>query len=135
MCISFALLKIYDARNVSVPSSMCYTLYSDYINSGTVQGTRTQKKHPCAIFIVEVIYDFQRSKLTWTDLSMLMDSPYIYVHIFTCNELKMVKSQANTTVFSLTANNPNTQVSPSRGSRITDAFTTYLYIIPHSITV
>ena len=41
----------------------------------------------------------------------------------TWRELKMVKSQAKTMVFSLTANSPNTQVSPSRGSRITDAFT------------
>ena len=38
----------------------------------------------------------------------------------------MVKSQANTAVLSLIANSPNTQVSPNRGSRITDAFTTEL---------
>ena len=50
---------------------MRYTLYSDYSNSGTVQGTWTQlvpserprsarqtdaKKRPCAIFIAEVIF-------------------------------------------------------------------------------
>ena len=38
----------------------------------------------------------------------------------------MVKSQAKTAVFSLTANSPNSQVRPSRGSRITEAFTMYL---------
>ena len=40
----------------------------------------------------------------------------------TCRELKMVKSQANTAVFSLTASSPNTQVSPSSGRRIRVAF-------------
>ena len=44
----------------------------------------------------------------------------------TCSELKMVNSQAKTTVFSLTANRPKTHVSPSRGRRITDAFTIVL---------
>ena len=34
----------------------------------------------------------------------------------------MVKSQAKTTVFSLTASRPNTQVRPSRGRRMTVAF-------------
>ena len=43
--------------------------------------------------------------------------------VHTCRELKTVKSQANTAVLSLIANSPNTQVSPSRGRRITEAFT------------
>ena len=49
-----------------------------------------------------------------------------YSLVQTWRELKMVKSQAKTAVFSLTANRPNTHVSPSRGSRITDAFITEL---------
>ena len=50
------------------------------------------------------------------------------ITISTCIELKIVKSQANTAVFLLIANSPNTQVSPSRGSRIRDALTTDLYV-------
>ena len=38
----------------------------------------------------------------------------------------MVKSHANTSVFRFTANSPRTQVSPSRGRRMTDAFTVVL---------
>ena len=45
----------------------------------------------------------------------------------TWRELKMVNSQAKTAVFSLIANSPNTHVSPSKGNRITDAFTTELH--------
>ena len=45
---------------------------------------------------------------------------------YTCRELRTVKSQANTIVLSLIANSPNTQVSPSRGRRITEAFTSEL---------
>jgi len=45
-----------------------------------------------------------------------------YVVFFTCNEFKIVKSHANTSVFRFTANNPRTQVSPSRGRRMTDDF-------------
>ena len=40
----------------------------------------------------------------------------------TCKELQMVKSQAKTAVFSLTANKPKIQVIPSRGSRMIVAF-------------
>ena len=40
--------------------------------------------------------------------------------------MNTVKSHTNTAVFSLTANSPNTHVSPSSGSRMTDAFTTVL---------
>ena len=39
----------------------------------------------------------------------------------TCNAFVTVKSQANTTVSSFTANSPNTQVQPSRGTMITAA--------------
>ena len=41
----------------------------------------------------------------------------------------MVKSHANTAVFSLTANSPNTHVSPNRGSRIRDAFSRLLLLL------
>ena len=44
----------------------------------------------------------------------------------TCRELKMVKSQAKTVVFSFTANSPNTQVSPRIGSRTMLALNTDL---------
>ena len=59
-------------------------------------------------------------------LKMVYDDGWISVHskvVQTCTELKTVKSQANTTVLSLIANSPNTQVSPSKGRRITEAFT------------
>ena len=46
--------------------------------------------------------------------------------VFTCSELKMAKSHANTSVFWFTANSPRTQVIPSRGRRMTDAFTIVL---------
>ena len=55
---------------------------------------------------------------------------YVITHSFTalwqlrntCRELKIVKSQANTAVLSLTAKSPNTHVSPNRGRSITVAF-------------
>ena len=43
-----------------------------------------------------------------------------YTH--TCSELKIVKSHANTSVFSSTANSPMTQVTPSRGRSMIVAF-------------
>ena len=52
----------------------------------------------------------------------------LYIQL-TCIELKIVKSHANTAVFSLTANSPNTHVSPSRGSRIKDAFSRLLLLL------
>ena len=56
------------------------------------------------------------------------------IHTQTWREFKMVKSQANTAVFSLTANSPNTHVSPSRGRRISDALTMYLHVKRHRIS-
>ena len=49
-----------------------------------------------------------------------------YMAACTCSELKMVKSHANTSVFRFTANSPRTQVIPSRGRRMSDAFTRVL---------
>ena len=56
------------------------------------------------------------------------------VEYCTCRELNMVKIHANTRVFLLTANSPNTHVSPIRGSRTTDAFTTALRTISEGHT-
>ena len=58
-----------------------------------------------------------------TPWKILYDKPlryYSYVH--TCNEFKIVNIHANTTVFSLIASNPNTQVQPSIGVTIIAAF-------------
>lgn len=46
----------------------------------------------------------------------------------TCRELKIVKSQANTVVFELTANNPRTQVTPSKGSNTREAINSDLQV-------
>ena len=42
--------------------------------------------------------------------------------LITCSELTTVNIHAKTTVSSLTANRPNTQVKPNTGNRITAAF-------------
>ena len=44
----------------------------------------------------------------------------------TCSELSIANIHANATVFSLTASIPNTQVTPSTGSKTIDAFTSAL---------
>ena len=44
-----------------------------------------------------------------------------------CRVLRIVKIHANMTVFSLTVNNPNSQVSPSSGRRMREALTVVLY--------
>ena len=54
-----------------------------YHQNGRVVLDKMTQKRPCAIFIVEVIYDFQRSKLTWTDFSMLMHSSCIHGYMYT----------------------------------------------------
>ena len=58
------------------------------------------------------------------------------VNVYTCKELQMVKSQAKTAVFSLTANKPKIQVIPSRGSRMIVAFRMALcnIIVNHILT-
>lgn len=48
---------------------------------------------------------------------------------FTCSELKMVKSQANTVVLELTANSPSTQVKPNNGSKANEATNNVLWVV------
>ena len=53
--------------------------------------------------------------------------------MLTCSVLRITKSHAKTVVFSFTANRPTTQVTPSKGRRITVPFTPVLkcYSILH----
>ena len=60
------------------------------------------------------------------DQKLLGNSELVLHMKYTCKELHTVNSQANTVVFSLTANSPNTQVIPRSGSRITVLFTAVL---------
>ena len=46
----------------------------------------------------------------------------MYIVLFTCNELNIVKSQAKIVVLALRVRIPNTHVSPNSGRRITVAF-------------
>jgi len=56
----------------------------------------------------------------------------IILIVQTCSELSIVNIHANTTVSSLTASSPNTQVTPNMGSRDIAAISSFLkYIYSH----
>ena len=66
----------------------------------------------------------EESLLEKTQLTLKPSS--IVMSKLTCSELKTVKSQAKTANLEPTAKKPNTQVTPSKGSSTTLAFTAVL---------
>lgn len=115
--IYFYVCSINMHRNTS--HSISFSLNNKYFpNSESLCYTNTYIQ---SVFLCENQWELH-CNISWNSLNISESA------LLTCNEFKMVNSQANTTVFCDTANIPNSQVNPRSGRRTMLPFTAVLHM-------